>query len=63
MKALVNQDTCIGCGICMSMCPDVFHSDDDGKACTKDEEVAKDLEDGATEARDSCPVDAIDIKA
>ncbi|EGT5236377.1 ferredoxin, partial [Clostridioides difficile] len=24
MKANVNQDTCIGCGLCPSICPEVF---------------------------------------
>ena len=33
MKAFVDKETCIGCGLCPSICPDVFAmDDDDGKA-------------------------------
>lgn len=32
MKADVNQDTCIGCGLCPSICPEVFDMNDDGKS-------------------------------
>jgi ferredoxin len=32
MKAFVDRDVCIGCGICESVCPDVFLMDDEGKA-------------------------------
>lgn len=63
MKAIVNKDTCIGCGLCASMCPDVYNLDDEeGKAEAIDEEIDESLIDEAMEARDSCPVEAIDIK-
>ena len=29
MKAIVDKDTCIGCGLCPSICPEVFDMDDD----------------------------------
>ena len=32
MKANVDKDTCIGCGLCPSICEAVFEMDDDGKA-------------------------------
>lgn len=32
MKATVDRDTCIGCGICESLCPDVFKLDEEFKA-------------------------------
>ncbi len=35
MKAEVNQDTCIGCGLCPSIEPEVFKIGDDGKAHVK----------------------------
>lgn len=63
MKAYVNKDTCIGCGLCASICPEVFSlNDDDGKAEAIDEEIEESLKDDAIEARDNCPVEAIDIK-
>ena len=32
MKAIVNQDPCIGCGLCISTVPEVFEVNADGKA-------------------------------
>ena len=58
MKAIVNQDTCIGCGLCISTVPEVFEVNADGKAeaCgpTTDENRA-----AVQEAIDACPVQAI----
>ena len=61
MKANVDKDTCIGCGACPSICPEVFSMDDDGLAKAIDSEIPEDVQEDAKEARDSCPVDAIDI--
>ena len=58
MKAIVNQDACIGCGLCISTVPEVFEVNADGKAeaCghTTDENCA-----AVQEAIDACPVQAI----
>ncbi|MDD6793921.1 MAG: ferredoxin [Clostridiaceae bacterium] len=62
MKAFVNKDTCIGCELCTQICPEVFSMDDDGKSVAIDEEIDNEDEDAAVDARDSCPVSAIDIK-
>ena len=63
MKAHVNQDTCIGCGLCPSICPDVFTlQDDTGKATAYVEEVPDNIRDDAEEAAASCPVEAITVK-
>ncbi|WP_294395115.1 ferredoxin [uncultured Clostridium sp.] len=62
MKAFVNKDTCIACELCTQICPEVFSMDDDGKSVAIDEEIKSENEDSAVEARDSCPVAAIDIK-
>ena len=32
MKAYVDQDVCIGCGMCTSLAPDVFQMNGEGKA-------------------------------
>jgi len=60
MKAFVNED-CIGCGLCEGICPEVFRMTDKGVAEAA-EAVPEGAEDGATEARDSCPVGAIAIE-
>lgn len=62
MKANVNQDTCISCGLCPSICPEVFEMNDDDKAEAIVDEIPSENLDSAEEARDSCPVSAIDLK-
>ena len=62
MKAYVDKDTCIGCELCTQICPYVFSMDDDGKSVAINDDIPENLQDGAVEARDSCPVSAIDIK-
>lgn len=61
MKANVDKDTCIGCGLCPSICPEVFEMDDDGKAKAISGEVPEGEQDTAKEAEESCPVDAIKV--
>lgn len=59
MKYIVN-DSCIGCGMCASTCPEVFSMGDAGVAVTIEGEVPAEAEDSAAEAMDSCPVGAIE---
>ena len=61
MKANVDKDTCIGCGMCPSICSDVFKMDEDGKAKVIVDEVPAGKEDEAQEAESSCPVNAISV--
>lgn len=60
MKAFVNEG-CIGCGLCVSTCPEVFHMTDSGVAEAA-EKVPTEQEELAKEARDNCPVSVIDVK-
>jgi len=61
VKATVDQGTCIGCGLCPDVCPEVFAMDDDDKAYTKVDQIPAGVEEKATEAAQSCPVEAITI--
>jgi len=60
MKLKVDKDLCIGCGACQAVCPDVFEIDEDGLATTIVEEVPKDIEEDAIDAKEGCPTNAID---
>ena len=56
MKVSVDKEKCIGCGACVSVCPDVFEMGDEGKSEAKKKECDLDC---CKEAKDICPVDAI----
>jgi ferredoxin len=56
--ALVNQDECISCGLCVDNLPDVFRFDDSGKAECFDSTAASEDEIQAN-AIDVCPVSCI----
>lgn len=60
MKAFVDENVCISCGLCEGVCPDVFSLDTGVAVAT--EEVAREFEDAAREACDGCPVQAISIE-
>ena len=59
MKVHVNAN-CISCGLCVSICPDVFHITEGGTAGVYSEEVPPELEAVVREAADFCPVNAIE---
>ncbi len=61
MKVSVDKDTCVGCGLCPSICDEVFYMDTDGKANTKISDVSIDYEDDTKDAETSCPVNAITV--
>ena len=50
----IDKSKCIGCGACVSTCPEVFEIDG-GKAEVKEQKDVPCVK----EAIDSCPVDAI----
>jgi len=60
MKATVDPDTCIGCALCIQLCPDVFKMEGD-KAIVTVAAVPKEVEGACKEAADGCPVTAITI--
>lgn len=63
MKPYVDQGTCIGCGLCASICPEIFTIKENGLSQPKtDKDVPKELEHECYEAESSCPVGAITTK-
>ena len=62
MKAFVDKDACISCGLCTSLCPEVFIMSEDGKAVAINEEFSQfDLE-NVKKVTENCPVYAITIE-
>lgn len=58
MKVTVDQDKCIGCGVCISICPDVYELNDDNKAAVKDDADFDSCD--LDESIDKCPTAAIE---
>ena len=59
MTVNVNE-YCIGCGLCTTICPEVFSMGDNG-AAKSNGDFPDELENSVREAADSCPVDAIEL--
>ncbi|MGC9349729.1 MAG: ferredoxin [Anaerolineae bacterium] len=67
----IDREECIECGVCYSLCPDVFEPGDDGwsqivEAYRVDDDPAKgkvpaDLESCVEDAADACPVAIIHV--
>lgn len=55
MAISVDQNTCIGCGACVALCPKSFEMNDAGKS----EVISEDDFECARNAAMSCPVQAI----
>lgn len=62
MKAIVDRETCIGCGLCESICPEVFELDGENIAAVMVDMIPQEAEDAAIEAQDECPVSAITVE-
>lgn len=61
MKAKINEELCVGCGLCASTCPEVFEMNED-KAIVKAGIVPAENEETCKQSKDECPVEAIDIE-
>ena len=62
MKAKVDKDTCMSCGLCESICPDVFKMNDSDIAEVIADPVPSEAEASCREATEGCPVDAISLE-
>jgi ferredoxin len=54
---VVDQESCISCGLCISTCPGVFHFNSSGKSECFDPSGA--TEQNIQQAIDGCPVQCI----
>lgn len=57
--ANVNKNICIGCGTCVSMCPEVFEMGDNNKAHAK---AGVECKCNLKDIADACPVSAISVE-
>ncbi len=71
-KVTIDKDACIGDGICISICPEVFEFDDEGKARIIENyragndyegeiDADENLENCLTQAESMCPTQAIKL--
>jgi len=57
-KIIVDRDKCLGCGMCVSLCPEVFEIKD-GKSHIKERANLEKYQDCIKQAIKNCPVAAI----
>ena len=60
MKAVVDQEACVGCGLCADTCPEVFEMEG-SVAKVIVETVPEDAEESCKDAASACPVEAIKV--
>ena len=61
MKAVVNEELCVGCGLCADDCPEVFIMEQD-KAIVKSNPVPDSSLECCKKAQQDCPVEAIKVE-
>jgi len=60
MKAIVDLEKCIGCGLCAQVAPEIYEMKED-KAVVIVDEIAEGKVEDAKNGADQCPVMAIDV--
>lgn len=61
MKATVDAEKCVGCGVCEEICPEVFKMEED-KAVVHASPVPEGAEDKCKQAGETCAPNAINIE-
>jgi ferredoxin len=63
MKAIVDEDLCIGCELCADTCPEIFRMMDDGLSHVIADPIPAEQYDCVQEAAEVCPVAAISTES
>jgi ferredoxin len=61
MKIFIDEEKCLGCEICTTICPEMFTSAEDGIVHTIFESVPDELLDLSYHAEECCPSQAIKL--
>ena len=62
-KLTLDKETCIGCGACTAVTPELFEMDyDEGKAKLLKEDIEDNLKQKAQDAVETCPVQCIKLE-
>ena len=62
MKARIDREGCISCGLCVDTCPNVFRMGEDAVAEVYVDVIPTEDEALAIEAQDGCPVSVITVE-
>ena len=60
MKYKIDQDKCLRCGMCTGIAMDIFEFDDEGNIKVDNEKINDENKDSVEDAKNSCPVGAIE---
>lgn len=61
MIVKVDKNDCIGCGLCESMCPEVFKMDSNDKAEAITDDIDTKFKENCQQAANDCPAGVIKI--
>ncbi|MDG5813945.1 ferredoxin [Chitinispirillales bacterium ANBcel5] len=62
MKVTIDSEGCIGCELCVRICPEVFEMNDSKMAVIKTDSVAAELQKKCRHASMTCPVQVITVQ-
>ena len=62
VKANVNKSTCMFCGMCGGLCPEIFRADFDRRSVAFDTEISEELLPVAKHAESICPTWSITLQ-
>lgn len=61
LRASVNKNACIGCGLCTEICPSVFSMNQQGLAEATTSTIDPSMGQAVRDAANACPTNAITV--